>query len=81
MMTAATGRTADLVEGLGLVVSPVTSVSAKRIARAYRQGGKGFHPASLNFGDCFAYELAASRGCPLLFIGNDFSRTDIVSAL
>jgi ribonuclease VapC len=35
----------------------------------------------LNFGDCFAYALAAERRCPLLYVGNDFAQTDIVSAL
>jgi len=39
------------------------------------------HPAALNFGDCFAYELAKECACPLLFIGDDFARTDLVSAL
>lgn len=72
---------ADLVDGLDIVVSPVTSVSAMRIARAYRRRGKSFHPASLNFGDGFAYELATLRGCPLLYSGNEFVRTDVASAL
>jgi ribonuclease VapC len=35
----------------------------------------------LNFGDCFAYALAKSKGLPLLFIGNDFKKTDIVSVI
>jgi ribonuclease VapC len=39
------------------------------------------HPAGLNFGDCFAYVLAKERSCPLLFIGNDFSQTDVESVL
>jgi ribonuclease VapC len=38
------------------------------------------HPAKLNWGDCFSYALARQRACPLLFVGNDFSRTDIVAA-
>ncbi|MGV2827320.1 type II toxin-antitoxin system VapC family toxin [Myxosarcina sp. GI1(2024)] len=45
--------------------------------RAYRQYGKGRHPASLNYGDCFSYALAKQTGEPLLFKGNDFSQTDI----
>jgi ribonuclease VapC len=50
-----------------------------RMAReAYRDFGKGSgHPARLNFGDCFAYALAAEKGEPLLFKGDDFSQTDI----
>lgn len=45
--------------------------------RAYRQYGKGRHPAGLNYGDCFSYALAKQTGEPLLFKGNDFSQTDI----
>jgi len=49
-----------------------------RIARqAYRHFGKGRHPAALNFGDCFAYALAKANAMPLLFKGDDFSKTDI----
>ncbi len=48
---------------------------------AYAQFGKGRHPASLNFGDCFAYALAKQSGEPLLFKGDDFSQTDVVSAV
>lgn len=59
----------------------VTEDFAREAASAYRQWGKGFHPAGLNFGDCFAYALAKERNCPLLFIGNDFSKTDIRAAL
>ncbi|MFC7379900.1 type II toxin-antitoxin system VapC family toxin [Brevundimonas sp. GCM10030266] len=52
------------------------------IARvAYREFGKGNHPASLNFGDCLAYALARQTGEPLLFKGDDFARTDVVPAL
>ena len=53
-----------------------------RIAReAALRFGKGRHRAALNFGDCFAYALARSRGEPLLFKGNDFGHTDITPAL
>jgi ribonuclease VapC len=45
--------------------------------RAWRSYGKGRHPAALNFGDCFAYALAATTGEPLLYKGEDFSRTDL----
>jgi len=44
---------------------------------AFRRYGKGRHPASLNFGDCFSYALAKATGEPLLFKGDDFSQTDI----
>jgi len=45
--------------------------------RAWRKFGKGRHTAGLNFGDCFSYALAKSRGEVLLYKGNDFSKTDI----
>ena len=43
--------------------------------------GRGAHPASLNYGDCFAYALAKETREPLLFKGNDFAQTDIEPAL
>lgn len=46
-----------------------------------RNGARGGHPAGLNFGDCFAYEVAKERGCRLLFVGDDFSRTDVERAI
>ena len=49
---------------------------------AYRDYGRGSgHAAGLNFGDCFAYALAREQGAPLLFVGDDFARTDIEPAL
>lgn len=66
-----------LIEGLGFSVVPVTQASAGRIAQAYAQWGKGRHPAGLNFGDCFSYELAKDHSCRLLFVGNDFAKTDL----
>ncbi len=44
---------------------------------AWRRFGKGRHPAGLNFGDCLSYATAQLRGVPLLFIGEDFIKTDI----
>lgn len=52
------------------------------IAQAgFAQFGKGRHPAKLNLGDCFAYALSKSTGFPLLWKGDDFSQTDLTSAL
>jgi ribonuclease VapC len=62
-------------------IAPVTAASAKRVADAYSTWGKGVHPASLNFGDCFAYALAKDRNCRLLFVGEDFARTDVERVL
>lgn len=39
------------------------------------------HPAHLDLGDCFAYALAKAMSKPLLFKGDDFSHTDVASAL
>ena len=72
---------ARLIDGLGFNVVPITSVSARRVASAYMQWGKGIDAAGLNFGDCFAYEVAREHGCPLLYIGSDFARTDIKGVL
>jgi len=62
-------------------VVPVTSATAAGIAAAYGAWGKGVHEAKLNLGDCFAYEVAKRYNCPLLYIGDDFAKTDIASAL
>jgi ribonuclease VapC len=72
---------ARLVDELDLEAVAVTPASARRIAQAYERWGKGVHSAGLNFGDCFAYELAKTQSCPLLFVGDDFSKTDIKSVL
>ncbi|MEL6195904.1 MAG: type II toxin-antitoxin system VapC family toxin [Myxococcota bacterium] len=48
---------------------------------AARHFGRGRHPAGLNFGDCFSYALARVRNIPLLFKGDDFSKTDARVAL
>lgn len=47
---------------------------------AFARFGKGRHPAALNYGDCMAYASARLAGMPLLFVGNDFARTDIAPA-
>jgi ribonuclease VapC len=74
------GEMSRLIEGLGFDIVPVTAMSASRVAEAYARWGKGVHPAGLNFGDCFAYVLAKTYACPLLFVGDDFSRTDVIMA-
>jgi ribonuclease VapC len=72
---------ASLIDGLGFEVVTVTPASARRIAQAYEQWGKGVHPAALNFGDCFAYEVAKEHSCRLLYVGDDFSKTDVEGVL
>jgi ribonuclease VapC len=58
-------------------IVPVTIDQARLAADAYERYGRGRQGAALNFGDCFAYALAKSRGEPLLFKGTDFGLTDI----
>jgi len=60
---------------IGLV--PVDRKQATIARRAYKEYGKGRHPAGLNFGDCFSYALAKAKNDVLLFKGNDFSKTDV----
>ena len=72
---------ARLIDGLGFDIVSVTPAAARRAARAYEAWGKGVHAAALNFGDCFAYEVAAENECRLLYVGSDFARTDVRSAL
>src|SRR5437660_4946034 len=72
----------DLFRAAELVIEPVTESQARIAREAYRDFGKGSgHPAALNFGDCITYALAKSAGEPLLFKGDDFTRTDLASAL
>lgn len=60
-----------------VTVCPVTAGQAEIAREGFRRFGKGRHPAALNFGDCFSYALAVELGEPLLFVGSDFSRTDL----
>jgi len=71
----------SMIDGLGFTAVAVTPASARRIASAYACWGKGVHAAGLNFGDCFAYEVARENDCPLLYVGGDFARTDVKRAV
>ena len=72
------GRELDLLLYRAAIEVVAVDQDQVEIARlAWRRFGKGRHPAGLNYGDCFAYALARTRGLPLLFQGDDFSRTDI----
>jgi ribonuclease VapC len=59
---------------------PFDSAQLSIAQRAWLLYGRGRHPAKLNFGDCASYALAQFRNEPLLFIGNDFSQTDVLIA-
>jgi len=76
------GRELDLLLHKAKIDLVSFDIAQFELARlAYRRFGKGRHPAGLNFGDCFAYALSQRSGEPLLFTGDDFSRTDIAGAL
>ena len=75
------GRMPLLIEELVIEIVPVDEGFAQLAASAHLRWGKGRHPAGLNYGDCFSYALAELHDCPLLYIGDDFTRTDIRSAL
>ena len=76
------GRELDLLMyRADIDIVPVDQDQAETARIAWRRFGKGRHPAALNYGDCFAYVLAKSRRLPLLYLGNDFSQTDIEGAL
>lgn len=65
-----------------IVVESVTPAQVEIARAAWNRFGKGTgHPASLDFGDCFAYALASERGEPLLFVGSDFVHTDLQTAM
>ena len=78
----ASRRFDDLVKEAQLVIEAVTESQARIAREAYRDFGRGSgHPARLNFGDCFAYEVAKEYSCALLFVGDDFSKTDLKHAV
>ena len=75
------GRQCDaFFRSAGIVIEPLTVEQGLIARQAFLDCGKGRHPAGLNYGDCFAYALTKATGEPLLFKGQDFSRTDIRSA-
>lgn len=78
----AAGRQLDaLLARAQVEVAPVTREQAEIARQAYLDYGKGRHPERFNYGDCFAYALAKTANRPLLYKGDDFSRTDIASAV
>ena len=65
------------IDRAGIELVPVDAAQARVACRAYSRFGKGRHRAGLNFGDLFAYALAAARREPLLCKGDDFRHTDL----
>lgn len=76
------GRELDLlIHKARIEIVPVNEEQFELARRAWRDFGKGRHPAGLNIGDCCSYALSKYSGEPLLYKGEDFSKTDIQSAL
>lgn len=73
----AEGQLDNLLMRLKIDVVPFDEEQALVARDAYRRFGKGRHAAGLNICDCFSYALAWTTGNPLLFQGDDFTRTDI----
>lgn len=72
------GRELDLLlHRSQIVIAAMDSAQAELARIAWRTYGKGRHPAGLNIGDCCSYALSKSSGEPLLFKGNDLSKTDL----
>ena len=70
----------QFIHRLNISIVPVTAEQVDLARSAYRKYGKGIHPAGLNYGDCFSYALAISLQEKLLFVGEDFSKTDVEMA-
>jgi ribonuclease VapC len=78
----ARGEFDPLIQDLSIDIVPFTREQASFAAAGFDQYGRGRgHAAGLNYGDCFTYGLAKLTGEPVLFKGNDFSRTDITVVL
>ena len=70
------------LDDVGIGLAPVDAAQARAAMRARVRFGKGMgHGGTLNFGDCFAYALAMALEAPLLFVGDDFGRTDVRVAM
>ena len=72
---------ANQYDELLMIISPIIvafdSQQAQLARAAWRQYGKGRHPAKLNFGDCCSYAAAKHLNMALLYKGDDFSKTDL----
>ena len=70
-----------MLVALNLSVVPVDEQHMRAAMSAWERFGRGRHRARLNFGDCFSYATALVAGAPLLFVGEDFTHTDVESVL
>lgn len=70
----------QFLEHWRVVVAPFDDRHRRVATDAFLRFGKGRHPAALNFGDCISYATAKVAGAPLLFVGDDFAKTDVAVA-
>jgi ribonuclease VapC len=68
------------ISRMGLTITAIDRSIAEAAQDAFLKFGRGRHPARLNLCDCFSYALAKVTDASLLFVGNDFSQTDIRAA-
>lgn len=74
----ARGLLSRFSQEMGLNIMPFSQDHYGIAVGAWLTYGKGRHPAQLNFGDCMTYATAKLANRPLLFVGDDFSRTDLL---
>ena len=69
-----------LLHAAGARIVPFDADQVELAHAGFVRYGKGRHPAALNLGDLYAYALAKAHGAPLLYVGDDFARTDVAAA-
>jgi ribonuclease VapC len=67
----------EFLDAASIRVIPISDAMASAALEAFGRFGKGRHAARLNLGDCFAYACAIVHRAPLLYKGDDFSKTDV----
>ncbi len=70
-----------ILEGIAVATETVSAAGAIGISEAYLTWGKSIHPGGPYFGDCFSNVTATASGSSLLYVGGDFAKTDLKSAL
>ena len=69
-----------LLRSIGAEIVPFNEQHYEAAVSAFLRFGKGRHPAGLNLGDCMSYAFARVSELPLLYTGDDFSKTDVQAA-
>jgi ribonuclease VapC len=78
--STAVGEVEGLLRELDVTVVPFGEREWRVAVEAFLRFGRGRHKAALNFGDCFSYATADAANDSLLFVGEDFTHTDITAA-